>query len=209
MPGSCRASASCPQLPTAARRSPWDLIALDRRATSVDELLLGSLRPRDRDRRGRCRKGHGPVRGGHPPAPSQRRGWRANRSGIGLLELPRSRRKPPREFRRILVSFGGEDIAGLSLGLARFLVSEGFAIPPTSPGVRRAEARRAAPGARRRHHTGTRAGPQGAPLPLRSRVHAVRPHRLRGRMGALRRRPPQSRQLPSRALLAADSRKSG
>ena len=118
------------QLPTVARRSPWDLIALDRRATSVDELASWErFAPVIAIDEG------GPARDlaqyvvdilpRHPSAG----GGGPNRSGIGLLELPRSRRKPPKEFRRILVSFGGEDIAGLTLGLARFLVSEGFVEP--------------------------------------------------------------------------------
>jgi 2-polyprenyl-3-methyl-5-hydroxy-6-metoxy-1,4-benzoquinol methylase len=61
----------------------------------------------------------------HPKAA----GGEANRSGIGLLDLPDSRRPHPLEFRRILVSFGGEDASGLTLSFARLLVAEGLVRP--------------------------------------------------------------------------------
>ena len=118
------------RLPTSARRSPWDLVALDRRATSVEELVAWErFAPVVAIDEG------GPARDlaqylidilpRHPRAG----GGEPNRSGIGLLDLPRSRRLPPREFRRVLVSFGGEDGVGLSLRLARLLIAEGFVEP--------------------------------------------------------------------------------
>ncbi|MDP3176838.1 MAG: methyltransferase domain-containing protein, partial [Spirochaetaceae bacterium] len=53
----------------------------------------------------------------------------ANLSGLRFLDLPRNRRAPSRDFRRVLLSFGGEDPAGLSIGLARALIVNGFFAP--------------------------------------------------------------------------------
>ena len=118
------------QIPLVSRRNPWDLVILDRRATSVDD-----FRSWERfapvvaiDEGGPAREmvqylidilPRHPRSGGGDP----------NCSGIGLLDLPRARREPPKEFRRVLVSFGGEDGAGLALGLARILLAEGFVEP--------------------------------------------------------------------------------
>jgi 2-polyprenyl-3-methyl-5-hydroxy-6-metoxy-1,4-benzoquinol methylase/spore coat polysaccharide biosynthesis predicted glycosyltransferase SpsG len=118
------------QLPVAARRSPWDLVVLDRRATSLDELLSWERYAPVLaiDEGGEARDGAQyvvDILPRHPRAP----GGPANRSGVGLLDLPRTRRSQPREFKRILVSFGGEDGAGLTLSLARLLVAEGFVAP--------------------------------------------------------------------------------
>jgi 2-polyprenyl-3-methyl-5-hydroxy-6-metoxy-1,4-benzoquinol methylase len=105
-------------------------VVLDRRATSADE--LGSW---ERvapvlaiDEGGEARDSAQYIVDILPRHP-RARGGPANRSGIGLLDLPRSRRAQSREFKRILVSFGGEDGAGLTLGLARLLVGEGFVAP--------------------------------------------------------------------------------
>jgi 2-polyprenyl-3-methyl-5-hydroxy-6-metoxy-1,4-benzoquinol methylase/spore coat polysaccharide biosynthesis predicted glycosyltransferase SpsG len=118
------------QLPVMSRHSPWDLVVLDRRATSSDE--LGSWERYAPvvaiDEGGEARSGAQylvDILPRHPRAT----GGPANRSGVGLLELPKSRRSRPREFRRVLVSFGGEDRAGLTLALARILVAEGFVAP--------------------------------------------------------------------------------
>ena len=118
------------QLPILSRRSPWDLVVLDRRATSLDELASwerfapvvaidegGAARP--------SAQYLVDILPRHPKAG----GGAANRSGVELLELPETRRPRPKEFRRILVSFGGEDRAGLTLSLARILVAEGFVAP--------------------------------------------------------------------------------
>jgi 2-polyprenyl-3-methyl-5-hydroxy-6-metoxy-1,4-benzoquinol methylase len=115
------------KFPNPAHGSPWDLIVLDRRDTSENELMFWEC--------------FGPVvtldEGGdardlaqytidilprHPLA----EGGEPNVSSRGLLDLPSSRRAPPKEFKRILLSFGGEDGAGLTLRLAQILVSEGF-----------------------------------------------------------------------------------
>jgi 2-polyprenyl-3-methyl-5-hydroxy-6-metoxy-1,4-benzoquinol methylase len=118
------------ELPPSPRRSPWDLIVLDRRATSLSELMAWERYAPVLaiDEGGEARDSAQyvvDILPRHPRAP----GGPANRSGVGLLDLPRSRRTQPREFKRILVSFGGEDGAGLTLALARLLVAEGFVAP--------------------------------------------------------------------------------
>jgi 2-polyprenyl-3-methyl-5-hydroxy-6-metoxy-1,4-benzoquinol methylase len=118
------------ELPPSPRRSPWDLIVLDRRATSLSELMAWERYAPVLaiDEGGEARDSAQyvvDILPRHPRAP----GGPANRSGVGLLDLPRARRTQPREFKRILVSFGGEDGAGLTLALARLLVAEGFVAP--------------------------------------------------------------------------------
>jgi 2-polyprenyl-3-methyl-5-hydroxy-6-metoxy-1,4-benzoquinol methylase len=112
------------------RDASWDLVVLDRRATAAEELAfwerLGPVVAIDEGGEARERAHYlVDILPRHPSA----RGGDANLSGIGLLPLPRSRRDPPRSFRRVLVSFGGEDSAGLSLSLARRLVSERLVDP--------------------------------------------------------------------------------
>jgi SAM-dependent methyltransferase/spore coat polysaccharide biosynthesis predicted glycosyltransferase SpsG len=114
----------------ATRRSPWDLIVLDRRATSEEELRVwerfAPVVAIDEGGQARDQVHYTiDILPRHPRAA----GGSANRSGRGLLDLPRNRRSPPREFRRILLSFGGEDGAGLTLNMARVLVGEGFVEP--------------------------------------------------------------------------------
>ena len=113
-----------------SRRSPWDLVILDRRATSVDD-----FRSWERfapvvaiDEGGPAREMVQYLIDILPPAPSFRRGG-SQLLGYRPPDLPRARRAPPKEFRRVLVSFGGEDSAGLGLGLARLLLAEGFVEP--------------------------------------------------------------------------------
>jgi SAM-dependent methyltransferase len=118
------------RLPATTRRCPWDLIVLDRRATSAEELdAWGRYAPvLAIDEGGEARElAHYiiDILPRHPGAG----GSEPNRAGIAFLDLPRKRRDPPKEFRRILVSFGGEDPAGLTLRLARYLLTEGFVQP--------------------------------------------------------------------------------
>jgi 2-polyprenyl-3-methyl-5-hydroxy-6-metoxy-1,4-benzoquinol methylase len=118
------------QLPSVSRHGPWELVVLDRRATGAEELAAW-----ERYAPVLCLDEGGEARAlaqyiidilpRHPRAG----GGEPNRSGTGFLDLPRRRRSVPREFRRILVSFGGEDEAGLSLRLARLLIVEGFLEP--------------------------------------------------------------------------------
>ncbi len=117
-------------LPSASRRSPWDLIVLDRRATSLPELAAweryAPVLSIDEGGEARQRAQYLlDILPRHPRAG----GGEPNRASRGLLDLPRNRRAKPREFRRILVSFGGEDGYGLTLSLARILLAEGLALP--------------------------------------------------------------------------------
>jgi SAM-dependent methyltransferase len=112
------------------RDGSWDLVVLDRRATASEELAfwerLGPVLAVDEGGEARERAHYLiDILPRHPSA----RGGPANLSGIGLLSLPRARRESPRSFRRVLVSFGGEDSAGLSLALARRLVAERLVDP--------------------------------------------------------------------------------
>ncbi len=113
----------------------WDLVILDRRSTSCEELgfweRIGPVIALDEGGPARSiasylidvlprisfarRKG----RGGDSP----------NKASLGFLDLPKNRRDPPREFRRVLVTFGGEDPAGLGLVMARSLLQTGLFTP--------------------------------------------------------------------------------
>jgi len=108
----------------------WDLVVLDRRATRLDELSfwesIGPVAALDEGGEARGSASYlvdilprlaGPGYDG------------ANRSSLGFLDLPRRRREKPASFRRILVSFGGEDPAGLALPLARDLLVLGLVEP--------------------------------------------------------------------------------
>jgi SAM-dependent methyltransferase len=52
-----------------------------------------------------------------------------NLASLGFLSLPSARRSPPASFDRILVSFGGEDPAGLASRFLRVLLGGGFVEP--------------------------------------------------------------------------------
>jgi len=109
---------------------PWDLVVLDRRATSREELAFWErIAPvLALDEGGEARDSAHYLIDVLPRLAPNRRSV-ANKSSLGYLSLPRNRRSPPREFRRFLVSFGGEDSAGLSLLLARRLILEGLVKP--------------------------------------------------------------------------------
>ena len=134
------------RLPTVQRRSPWDLIVLDRRATGAEELFFWEryapvlLLDEGGEARGLAQYlvdvlPRHPHAGGDVP----------NRAGTGFLDLPHARRTAPKEFRRVLVSFGGEDEAGLTLRLSRILIAEGFLDPANLTVVSGALRRGAAP----------------------------------------------------------------
>lgn len=114
----------------------WELVVLDRRATGAEELSfwerLGPVVALDEGGPGRAvasylidilprlgparRRGRAPFEG-------------PNRASLGFLDLPRNRREPPEAFKRVLVSFGGEDPAGLAVLLSRLLLLEKFVEP--------------------------------------------------------------------------------
>ncbi|HUX38412.1 MAG TPA: methyltransferase domain-containing protein [Rectinemataceae bacterium] len=114
-----------------ATAGSWDLVLLDRRSTSADELgFWESMAPVVAlDEGGEARSSASYLIDILPRldavgAPGDPAG--ANRASLGFLDLPLRRRDPPSAFRKILVSFGGEDPAGLALPLARSLISLGL-----------------------------------------------------------------------------------
>jgi SAM-dependent methyltransferase len=65
-----------------------------------------------------------------PRFPLQSRGFDGpNIASLGFLSLPAGRRSPPSSFDRILVSFGGEDPAGLGARFLRALLGGGLVEP--------------------------------------------------------------------------------
>ncbi|HUX39570.1 MAG TPA: methyltransferase domain-containing protein [Rectinemataceae bacterium] len=114
-----------------ATAGAWDLVLLDRRATSYDELgFWESIAPvASLDEGGEAREAASYLIDILPRLEkAHRRGNcdSANSSSLGFLDLPQHRRTPPSRFRKILVSFGGEDPAGLALPLSRALLSLGL-----------------------------------------------------------------------------------
>jgi 2-polyprenyl-3-methyl-5-hydroxy-6-metoxy-1,4-benzoquinol methylase len=57
--------------------------------------------------------------------PSNRPGDRPNLASLGFLSLPDARRLPPSSLRRVLVSFGGEDPAGLAHSFLSTAIGDG------------------------------------------------------------------------------------
>lgn len=114
----------------------WDLVVLDRRATSAEEVSfwerLGPVVALDEGGPGRAVASY--LIDILPRSGAVRRRKRnpyegPNRASLGFLDLPHNRRSPPEAFRRILVSFGGEDPAGLAVLLSRILILEKFVEP--------------------------------------------------------------------------------
>ncbi|HTX74406.1 MAG TPA: methyltransferase domain-containing protein, partial [Rectinemataceae bacterium] len=129
-----------------SEQGPWDLVVLDRRSTPTEELAFWErIAPVVAiDEGGRSRES-APYVIDILPRLGSRRDTPANRNALGFLELPRNRRSPPRSLKRVLVSFGGEDPAGLSLLLARRLILEGLFEPADLTVVTGALRRGAAP----------------------------------------------------------------
>jgi len=117
---------------TALRDERWDLIVLDRFTSTYDEYLFWST--------------YGPVaaidEGGGarayaeylidalPHLPSGTAGWDgANVSSLGFLALPEARRTAPGRISSVLVSFGGEDPAGLTEAFLAAAVDSGRLSP--------------------------------------------------------------------------------
>jgi len=114
----------------------WDLVVLDRRATGAEETSfwerLGPVVALDEGGPGRAVASY--LIDILPRAGAVRRRKRnpyegPNRASLGFLDLPRNRREPPEAFKRVLVSFGGEDPAGLAVFLSRLLLLEKFVEP--------------------------------------------------------------------------------
>lgn len=122
-------SAGVPRVDASAAGAGWDLVVLDRRASTVDELERFLPQPVLGIDEG------GPARAFVPflidclPGVSGRRGRGAgapNLRGLGLLDLPPRRVSPRFPFRRVLVSFGGEDPADLSGRLLDAVLRNGW-----------------------------------------------------------------------------------
>jgi 2-polyprenyl-3-methyl-5-hydroxy-6-metoxy-1,4-benzoquinol methylase/spore coat polysaccharide biosynthesis predicted glycosyltransferase SpsG len=107
----------------------WDLVVLDRRATSIDEVAfwerLGPVLALDEGGPGRstatCLVDILPRLGLASDRP--------NIASLAYLDLPANRREPPSRFSRALVTFGGEDPAGLALILATALIKDKLFAP--------------------------------------------------------------------------------
>ncbi len=105
----------------------WDFILLDRRATDIEEAESlghhGYLIGLDEG---------GPARPYLPyiidSLPAKRKASKPNLSGLSLMDLPRAGYRKQSglvyPFRRILISFGGEDPAGLTQTLLRSLTKK-------------------------------------------------------------------------------------
>lgn len=126
----------------------WSLVVLDRRSSTREELAFwerfGPVLSIDEGGEARARANYLID---ILPRQAKRRGEISsvpNRASLGFLDLPRNRREPPAFFERVLVTFGGEDPAGLSISLARVLVSEGL-VPPSNLTIVTGALRRGAP----------------------------------------------------------------
>jgi len=112
----------------------WSLVVLDRRASSIEEVAfwerLGPVVALDEGGSGRSLASYLVdilPRRNPPRRPSLRNGSaidEPNLADLSFLDLPATRREAPRAFRRVLISFGGEDPAGLTALLARGLIAE-------------------------------------------------------------------------------------
>lgn len=113
----------------------WDLVVLDRRSTPVEELgFWERLAPvLAIDEGGPGRESVSYLLDVLPRLSIGGRRARAalepNKASLAFIDLPSHRREPPGGFRRVLVSFGGEDPAGLGLTMARTLLREGLVEP--------------------------------------------------------------------------------
>lgn len=111
----------------------WDLVVLDKRAVGREELDFwrGFAPVLAVDEGGEAREAADYLLDILPRLSSRplARDIAPNLASIGYLELPRARREPPAALSRILISFGGEDPAGIAIPLARLLVSRGLAEP--------------------------------------------------------------------------------
>lgn len=104
--------------------SRWDFTIWDRRETSLDEIRrwrqLGT--PLGIDEGGEARP-YFPFLLDMFPLPPEY--GEANLSETGFLPQPANRRNPPEQFKRILVSFGGEDPGHLTEVLVKWFLEKG------------------------------------------------------------------------------------
>ena len=112
-------------------RERFDLVLLDRRETSLEE--LGTWLSRGPvvalDEGGAARRSASYLVDALPRPRARRSEPTPNLSSRGFLDLPVHRRETATIARKALLAFGGEDPAGLGPKLARFLVEKGFFEP--------------------------------------------------------------------------------
>lgn len=113
----------------------YDLVVVDKRATRKREFCrLGARGPLvGVDEGGGHRRRFAYLIDTLPRLPGSPE---ANVSNPGFLDLPERRREPPRGFRRVLLTFGGEDPAGLTARLADALVRQELFSPSQITAVR-------------------------------------------------------------------------
>ncbi|MBN1241782.1 MAG: methyltransferase domain-containing protein [Spirochaetales bacterium] len=109
----------------------FDLVLLDRRDTSAEELETWLHRGPvvALDEGGAARRAAPYLVDALPLPPARRTEPGPNLSSRGYLDLPVHRRQAAKSARKALLAFGGEDPAGLGPKLARFLVERGFFEP--------------------------------------------------------------------------------
>lgn len=108
------------------------LVVLDNRATEADDLERWSSRGTvvAIDEGGPARESISYLVDVLPRHPRRaRRQLAANIASLGFLSLPQARRDAPSAIRRVLVSFGGEDPAGLTDSFLAVAIGEGFLAP--------------------------------------------------------------------------------
>lgn len=112
-----RETASIRMIGELASSAKFRIVVLDNRETTIPELERWSRHGPviAIDEGGEARNGAGYLVDILPRyRPSKGPGDRPNLASLGFLSLPVARRLPPASLRRVLVSFGGEDPAGLA-----------------------------------------------------------------------------------------------
>ncbi len=103
---------------------PWDFTVWDRRETDTEELhRWGALGVAVGIDEGGAARQTFPLLVDTFPIPPEHGG--PNIADPGFLPQPAHRRPPPERFRRILISFGGEDPAHLTEKMSAWLLEEG------------------------------------------------------------------------------------
>ncbi len=108
----------------AAVEGDWDLVILDRRASTRDELRAWRrVAPTLAVDEGGVGRDEASYLVDILPRPGRPGRDDPNKTEPGFLELPVRRREPPKRIERVLVTFGGEDRLALARAVARGLVA--------------------------------------------------------------------------------------
>ncbi len=110
---------------TTGSEGEWSLIVLDRKSTTLKEYrhLCGSTPTVGIDEGGEAR-GYIPFLIDTLPLPTSK--GRANLFSSSFLDLPEKRKFTQDAFVKVLITFGGEDQAGLTEVMCNFLLTKGF-----------------------------------------------------------------------------------